>query len=210
MPNHTDEVISYDDLLNNRPQRFKVERHQAFDESGVIVVTAMPGIQGVSMHPGTQLNYQADQDGNPFAYSIGPHEGVELEGPSDGDNAESRLDDRAGPTTTSTTPAPQDSTTGLTPAPQAASDIDTTPETQEQSQADDSLQADRDDDGVTVEDANESVDADELEARQARLDEIGDNDEWPFNKGGGWFVTSDGQQVQSKQEAEAIQAGLDG
>jgi hypothetical protein len=203
----TDEVITYEDLLNNRPQRFTVQRHQAFEESGVIIVSAAPGIQGVSMHPGTQLNYKADQDGNPFAYSIGHAEGVELEGPS-GDAAESRLDDRAGPTTSSTTPAPQDSTTGLTPEPQAPSDSDVTPEPQAQSQTDISLQDDRDDDGNTV--AVESVDEDELNARKERLDEIGDNDKWPVSKGGGWFVLSDGRQVQSKQEAEAEQALLDG
>lgn len=81
------DAISYDDLLDNRPQIFTVDKHQ---NGETILVTAAPALDMVPVNPGQQLNYTYSADDGCTAYSVGSDDN---QAPADDDNQEPADDD---------------------------------------------------------------------------------------------------------------------
>lgn len=65
-----DEFLTYDELLADPPEWARVSQHAAFAQNGVLVVY-LPGLDGIAIKPGQQLNYQTNEEGHVVAYSLG-------------------------------------------------------------------------------------------------------------------------------------------
>lgn len=65
-----DEFLTYDELLADPPEWARVSQHAAFAQNGVLVVD-LPGLDGIAIKPGQQLNYQTNDEGHVVAYSLG-------------------------------------------------------------------------------------------------------------------------------------------
>lgn len=82
------------------------------------------------------------------------------------------------------------------------------PEPEELDEEDESIELDQEDD----QDSNEEV-ADDQETDDQELDEELDEEddvEYPYHKGGGYWLLSNGETVKGKEEAQEAQSELDG
>lgn len=80
------DAITYDELCENRPQIFTVDKHQSHATSGTVLVSSPPAMDMVSLSPGQQLNYDFTPGEGVTAYSVGTAEGSEAPPPTDDDD----------------------------------------------------------------------------------------------------------------------------
>lgn len=99
----TEMTYTYDQLCEDPPEGWSVDKHQSYADTGVVIVAAPGGsiLDGLALAPGKQVNVTLEDD-KIVAYNVGP--------------------DDATPKTTNTAKEAEASPVGTTPQPQAPSE----------------------------------------------------------------------------------------
>jgi hypothetical protein len=207
-------AITYDEMCENRPQIFTVDRHQTFDDTGTILVSAPPAMDMVPMRPGTQLNYVYRPGDGVVGYSLGPDEADDGQAkPTEAELAEMERAKAAGD------PGPVadhemadvEARTGNPGFADAGSGPDPRLEDlggpsveggSEQGTTDDDEDLAGLDDALAGPEANPELEAAlaEQAERDANLATVPDGEEFPWHKGGGVWILADGQRYQGNRD----------